>query len=88
MNLRIGEEGTTAGCEFPYHNADGTDVVLTDDVELFTGTLDTVALIGSTAQVDDVIVTACAEVYDVVSLIACRTEIHIQGAGFVHVGFE
>ena len=50
MNLRIGEEGTTPGCEFPYHLANGTDIVLTDDVELFTGTLDTAVLIGSNAQ--------------------------------------
>jgi hypothetical protein len=49
MNLRIGLKGG-AGCDFPYHNADGTTTTLTDDTELFAGTLDTAALIGSTAQ--------------------------------------
>ncbi len=51
MNLRIGLKGG-AGCDFPYHNADGTTTTLTDDTQLFTGTLDTAALIGSTAQGD------------------------------------
>lgn len=52
MNLRIGLEGPDAGtvCEFPYHNADGTTTTLTDDTQLFTGALNTAALIGSTAQ--------------------------------------
>ena len=50
MNLRIGLEGPDAAtvCEFPYHNADGTDVVITDDVEQFTGLLNVAALMGST----------------------------------------
>ena len=49
MNLRIGLKGG-AGCDFPYHNADGTTTTLTDDTQLFAGTLNTAALIGSTAQ--------------------------------------
>lgn len=49
MNLRIGLRGG-AGCDFPYHNADGTTTTLTDDTQLFTGALNTAALIGSTAQ--------------------------------------
>jgi len=53
MNVRIGEEGITAGCEFPYHNANGTLVTLTDDTPLFAGTLDTALLIGNSAQGQD-----------------------------------
>ena len=53
MNVRIGEEGITAGCEFPYHNTDGTLVTLTDDTPLFAGTLDTALLIGNSAQGPD-----------------------------------
>ncbi len=53
MNLRIGEEGTTAGCEFPYHLADGTLVTLTDDTPLFAGLLDVAALIGNTTAGND-----------------------------------
>jgi hypothetical protein len=53
MNLRIGEEGITAGCEFPYHNDDGTLITLTDDTPLFAGTLDTALLIGNAAQGQD-----------------------------------
>jgi len=49
MNLRIGLRGG-AGCDFPYHNADGTTTTLTDDTQLFTGALNTAALIGSNAQ--------------------------------------
>ena len=49
MNVRIGLKGG-AGCDFPYHNADGTTTTLTDDTELFAGALDTAALIGSSAQ--------------------------------------
>ncbi|MFQ5473179.1 MAG: TasA family protein [Dehalococcoidia bacterium] len=49
MNLRIGLKGG-AGCDFPYHNNDGTTTTLTDDTQLFAGTLDTAALIGSNAQ--------------------------------------
>ena len=53
MNVRIGEEGTTAGCEFPYHNTDGTLVTLSDDVPLFAGTLDTALLIGNATAGQD-----------------------------------
>ncbi len=53
MNVRIGEEGITAGCEFPYHNTDGTLTTLTDDTPLFAGTLDTALLIGNAAQGQD-----------------------------------
>ncbi len=53
MNVRIGEEGITAGCEFPYHNSDGTLITLTDDTPLFAGTLDTALLIGNAAQGQD-----------------------------------
>ncbi|MBI2913569.1 MAG: hypothetical protein HYY03_06580 [Chloroflexi bacterium] len=49
MNLRIGLKGG-AGCDFPYHNADGTTTTLTDDTQLFAGALNTAALIGSSAQ--------------------------------------
>jgi len=49
MNLRIGLRGG-AGCDFPYHNADGTTTTLTDDTQLFAGALNTAALIGSNAQ--------------------------------------
>ncbi len=54
MNLRIGLEGPDGGtvCEFPYHNADGTDVVLTNDVEQFTGLLNVAALMGDTTPGD------------------------------------
>ena len=53
MKVRIGEEGITAGCEFPYHNTDGTLVTLTDDTPLFAGTLDTALLIGNSAPGND-----------------------------------
>lgn len=55
INLRIGLEGPDAGtdCEFPYHNSDGTTTTLADDTQLFAGTLDTAALIGSSAQGQD-----------------------------------
>src|SRR3990170_3073580 len=49
MNLRIGLKAG-AGCDFPYHNADGTTTTLTDDTQLFAGALNTAALIGSNAQ--------------------------------------
>ena len=49
MNLRIGLRGG-ASCDFPYHNTDGTTTSLTDDTQLFAGTLDTAALVGSNAQ--------------------------------------
>jgi Camelysin metallo-endopeptidase len=49
MNLRIGLRGGGA-CDFPYHNTDGTNTTLTDDTQLFSGTLNTSALIGSNTQ--------------------------------------
>jgi len=49
MNIRIGLKAG-AGCDFPYHNNDGTTTTLTDDTQLFAGALDTAALIGSSAQ--------------------------------------
>ena len=49
MNLRIGLK-VGAGCDFPYHNADGITTTLTDDTQLFAGALNTAALIGSNAQ--------------------------------------
>ena len=49
MNLRIGLRGG-AGCDFPYHNTDGTTTALVDDTQLFAGALNTAALIGSNAQ--------------------------------------
>jgi len=49
MNLRIGLRGG-ASCDFPYHNTDGTNTALADDAQLFSGTLNTTALIGSNAQ--------------------------------------
>ena len=52
MNLRIGLRGG-AGCDFPYHNADGTATTLTDDTQLIATTLNTTALIGNPAQGPD-----------------------------------
>ena len=49
MNLRIGLK-VGAGCDFPYHNTDGTTTALADDTQLFAGALDTAVLIGSNAQ--------------------------------------
>ncbi len=49
MNVRIGLK-VGAGCDFPYHNTDGTTTALTDDTQLFAGALDTAVLIGSNAQ--------------------------------------
>jgi len=49
MNLRIGLRGG-ASCDFPYHNTDGTTTTLTDDTQLFSGSLNTAAVIGSNAQ--------------------------------------
>ena len=49
MNLRIGLK-VGAGCDFPYHNTDGTTTALTDDTELFAGLLNVAALVGSNAQ--------------------------------------
>ncbi len=55
MNLRIGLEGPDGGtvCEFPYHNADGTLVTLSDDTQLFAGLLNVAALIGNTTAGND-----------------------------------
>ncbi len=52
MNLRIGLQ-VGGSCDFPYHNNDGTTSTLTDDTELVATTLDTAALIGSSAQGQD-----------------------------------
>ncbi len=52
MNLRIALK-VGAGCDFPYHNNDGTTTALTDDTELFAGLLNVAALIGSSAQGPD-----------------------------------
>ncbi len=49
MNVRIALK-VGAGCDFPYHNDDGTTTTLTDDVQLFAGLLNVAALIGSNAQ--------------------------------------
>jgi spore coat-associated protein N len=49
MNLRIALRGG-ASCDFPYHNTDGTNAALTDDTQLFSGTLNTAVLVGSNAQ--------------------------------------
>jgi predicted ribosomally synthesized peptide with SipW-like signal peptide len=49
MNIRIGLRGG-GSCDFPYHNTDGTTTTLSDDTQLFTGTLNTAALIGNNAQ--------------------------------------
>ena len=55
MNLRIGLEGPDGGtgCEFPYHNADGTTTTITDDTQLIATTLDTAVLVGSNIQGND-----------------------------------
>ncbi len=54
VNLRIGLEGPDGDtdCEFPYHLQDGSDIAIVDDVQQFTGTLDTAALMGSTVPGD------------------------------------
>ena len=49
MNLRIGLKAG-AGCDFPYHNNDGTTTTLTDDTQLYAGALSTALLMGSSAQ--------------------------------------
>ena len=49
MNLRIGLQAG-AGCDFPYHNNDGTTTTLTDDTQLYAGSLNTALLMGSSAQ--------------------------------------
>ena len=49
MNLRVALK-VGAGCDFPYHNTDGTTTALTDDTELFAGLLNVAALVGSNAQ--------------------------------------
>lgn len=52
MNIRIGLKGG-AGCDFPYHNNDGTTTTLTDDTQLFAGLLNVALLMGSSAQGND-----------------------------------
>ena len=52
MNLRIGLKAG-GGCDFPYHNDNGTTTTLTDDSELFAGLLSTAVLIGSNVQGND-----------------------------------
>jgi len=52
MNLRIGLKGG-AGCDFPYHNDNGTTTSLTDDTQLYAGLLNVALLMGSSAQGDD-----------------------------------
>ena len=47
LNLRI---GLTVGTCDTYHNSDGSDATLVDDTQLFSGILNTGALIGSNAQ--------------------------------------
>jgi len=49
MSLRIGLQAG-GSCDFPYHTSDGAATALTDDTQLFAGTLNTAALIGSNAQ--------------------------------------
>jgi spore coat-associated protein N len=49
MNLRIGLQAG-GSCDFPYFNTDGTTTTLTDDTSLFSGALNTAALMGSTTQ--------------------------------------
>ncbi len=49
MNLRIALRGG-GSCDFPYHNTDGTTTSLTDDTQLYAGSLNTAALVGSNAQ--------------------------------------
>lgn len=49
MNLRIGLKAG-ASCDFPYHNNDGTTTTLTDDTQLYAGSLNTALLMGSSAQ--------------------------------------
>jgi hypothetical protein len=49
MNLRVALRGG-ASCDFPYHNPDGTTTTLTDDTQLYAGTLNTAVVFGSNAQ--------------------------------------
>lgn len=49
MNLRVALR-VGASCDFPYHNTDGTNTVLTDDTQLYSGTLNTAAVFGSNVQ--------------------------------------
>ena len=51
INLRIGLK--VGACDFPYHTSAGADTALTDDTELFTGTLNTAVLMGSTTPGPD-----------------------------------
>ncbi len=52
MNVRIGLKAG-GSCDFPYHNDDGTTTTLTDDTQLFAGTLDTALLMGNSTQGND-----------------------------------
>jgi predicted ribosomally synthesized peptide with SipW-like signal peptide len=47
-NLRVALRGG-ASCDFPFHNIDGTNTTLTDDTQVFSGTLNTATLVGSNA---------------------------------------
>jgi spore coat-associated protein N len=49
INLRVALRGG-ASCDFPFHNTDGTTTTLTDDTQLYSGTLNTAAVFGSNAQ--------------------------------------
>lgn len=49
MNLRIGLQAG-GSCDFPYFNTDGTTTTVTDDTQLFSGALNTAALVGSSTQ--------------------------------------
>jgi spore coat-associated protein N len=49
MNLRIGLQAG-GSCDFPYFNTDGTTTTLTDDTQLFSGALNTAAVMGNSAQ--------------------------------------
>ena len=49
MNLRIAVRGG-ASCDFPFFNTDGTTTTLSDDTQVYSGSLNTAALIGSNAQ--------------------------------------
>jgi spore coat-associated protein N len=49
MNLRIGLQAG-GSCDFPYFNTSGTTTTLTDDTQLFSGAMNTTAVIGNNAQ--------------------------------------
>jgi len=52
MNLRIGLK-VGGGCDFPYHNDDGTITTFTDDTAVYSGLLSTTALVGLPAAGND-----------------------------------